>query len=114
MTTSIFEVPSAERNGEVTTQYAQDLGDSSFIVNWQPGNGTWYRVMFTPMTPELVKAAGFSISGKAWLVTWIIPGEPCQSYVLRENGFLTYDYVQENDKIEIGWHMQSGICFRKE
>jgi spermidine/putrescine transport system ATP-binding protein len=25
-----------------------------------------------------------------------------------------YDYIQENDKIEIGWSMQSGICFPKK
>jgi spermidine/putrescine transport system ATP-binding protein len=25
-----------------------------------------------------------------------------------------YDYIQENDKIEIGWHKQSGICFKKK
>lgn len=25
-----------------------------------------------------------------------------------------YDYIEENDKIEIGWNMQSGICFKKE
>jgi len=24
-----------------------------------------------------------------------------------------YDYVQVDDKIEIGWHEQSGICFPK-
>ena len=24
-----------------------------------------------------------------------------------------YDYIQEDDKIEIGWHKQSGICFPK-
>lgn len=86
----------AERDAEITFQFADDVGDSSFIVNWQPGNGTWYRVMFTPMTPELVHAAGFSISGrKAWLVTWLIPGEPCASYILRADGFLSYDYICE-------------------
>ena len=25
-----------------------------------------------------------------------------------------YDYIKENDKIEIGWSEQSGICFKKE
>jgi spermidine/putrescine transport system ATP-binding protein len=25
-----------------------------------------------------------------------------------------YDYIQENDKIEIGWNVQSGICFPKK
>ncbi|MBW2707430.1 MAG: TOBE domain-containing protein, partial [Deltaproteobacteria bacterium] len=24
-----------------------------------------------------------------------------------------YDYIQKNDKIEIGWNEQSGICFAK-
>ncbi|MGD9307303.1 MAG: ABC transporter ATP-binding protein, partial [Desulfobacterales bacterium] len=24
-----------------------------------------------------------------------------------------YDYIQKNDKIEIGWNEQSGICFPK-
>lgn len=95
MTTQVLEVPTAERDAEITYQMAFDPGESSFVVNWQPGNGTWYRVMFTPMTPELVQAAGFSLSGRGWLVTWIIPGEPCFSYVLRDDGFLTYDYIQE-------------------
>lgn len=96
MTTRVLVVPTAERDAEITYQFVDDPGDSSFIVNWQPGNGTWYRVMFTPMSPELIRAAGFSFGGdKAWLVTWLIPGEACASYILREDGFLSYDYVCE-------------------
>lgn len=94
--TKTLKVPTAERDAEITYQHAGDVGDTpAFVVNWQPGNGTHYRIMFTPMTPELVHAAGFSIGGQAWLVTWLIPGEPCASYILRDDGVLSYDYICE-------------------
>ena len=72
-----------------------DTNNGVFIVNWCPGNGTWYRLMFTPLEKHMLKASGFDISSGAYLVTWIIPGEACFSYVFREGGYLAYSYVQE-------------------
>jgi len=96
--TQVFLVPGADRDAEMTYGFAEDSGDTSFAVSWQPGNGTWYRVMFTPMTPSLVKAIGFdfgSVRG-VYLVTWVLPGEQCQSYAFSsDGGFLSYKYVQE-------------------
>jgi hypothetical protein len=103
MNTHRFEVPTAVKDAEVTYGFSDDSGDTSYLVTWCPGNGTKYLVMFTPLTPDLVAAAGFGFGddSRAYLVTWIIPGEQCQSYMFTDEGYLAYGYVQEK------------MCFRR-
>lgn len=73
-----------------------DVCNGISVVNWQPGNGTWYRLLFTPLEPHMRRALGFDLSDPAFLVTWIVPGEPGYSYVFSKNEqFLAYWYVQE-------------------
>ena len=72
-----------------------DVNNGSIVVNWQPGNGTWYRLLFVPLEPHMVEATGFDMSGKIYMVTWIVPGEPCYSYAFRQGGYLAYSYVHE-------------------
>ncbi len=91
-------VPNTKRGiARVTYGNANNKADTTFVVEWQPGNGTWYRLMFTPLTPKLVEAAGFDFGGNdgCYLITWCIPGEPGNSYVFQNGGFLHYEYVQE-------------------
>lgn len=96
MSTEKFEVPSAERDAEVSFSYAPDTGYASSLVSWQPGNGTWYRVLFTPLFGDPLRESGFGDGANAFLVTWVIPGELCQSHIFNDGGgFLHYSYVHE-------------------
>lgn len=93
-----FVVPTATKNAEITFGFATDSGDTSALIDWSPGNGTRYRVLFTPMTPELSKATGFDFGDRmnVFFVSWIIPGKACQSYAFVQDGArLHYNYVQE-------------------
>lgn len=72
-----------------------EAAHGNFIISWVPGNGTHYRIGFVPLEPHMVKAAGFDMTNKAYLVTWLLPGESCRSYVFQEEGYLAYSYVLE-------------------
>lgn len=93
-----FVVPTAAKNAEVTYGFAEDSGDAPCLIDWSPGNGTRYRILFTQMTPELSRAAGFDFGAvrDIFFVSWIIPGEECQSYAFAQRGdCLHYNYVAE-------------------
>lgn len=91
-----YIVPNTKKGEAKITYNTLGMGDQSQLVSWQPGNGTHYRLLFTPMSRELVAATGFDFADNmGFMVTWIIPGERCPSYAFSKFGQLHYQYVQE-------------------
>lgn len=70
--------------------------DGPFVVEWVPGNGTHYRLLFVPLTPEAARALGYSPNGeRSFLVNWGFAGETGFSYVFSDGGFISLDYIRE-------------------
>jgi len=88
-----MQIPETKRGeAEVVFYEPADQADGSFVIQWEPGNGTRYNVMFTPISAELCNHLEYSFAGKAVLV---INGLTMKSYPFQYGGFLALSYVAE-------------------
>ena len=75
---------------------AQVIGDpngNSVLVDWQPGNGTRYVVMFTRVDPLQAKMIG--CSDRAVLVSLIMDYGNCRAWPFGGGGIAHISYVEE-------------------
>jgi len=90
------DVPSTKKKLAYISYNGPEEGQP-FVVQWEPGNGTSYRLLFTPMSGHLVGASGFDFGGgRGYMVSCVIPGEASYCYAFTAGGgHLHYSYVQE-------------------
>ncbi len=90
-----MQIPDTKKEwAEVDYYIPLDSGYGSFVIKWEPGNATCYRVMFTPMDGELCKLAGFDFgTPDVYLVTNFLTGK---SYpFVMGGGLLALGYIAE-------------------
>jgi len=64
----------------------KDFGDQKF-VDWQPGNGTRYALLFVRLDPQVqIEESG------DWQVTWLTK---LRTMFIGQNSFVHYNYVKE-------------------
>lgn len=78
---------------EASTIQFIDHGDQKYI-DWQPGNGTRYGLLFVKVAEDIGKAESIG----RWVITWV---NPQKTMFVGAKSYVHFSYVQEKMRVPV-------------